>query len=128
MSPTAATVLVIDDSSSVRTLARVALERAGYTVLDACDGTDAMERLDGRSISVIVCDLTMPRLDGLGFLRYLRNHPRYRFTPLAVLSTETRDDMRTQVRSAGAQAFITKPCTPATLVSAVGRLCVGSPK
>ena len=128
MSSAAATVLVIDDSPSVRTIARAALERAGYSVLEACDGSDAMERLDGRSISVIVCDLTMPRLDGLGFLRYLRNHPRYRFTPLVVLSTETRDDMRTQARTAGAQAFITKPCAPATLVSAVERLCVGSPK
>ncbi len=123
-----ATILVIDDSSSVRTLARAALERAGYDVVDACDGSDAMERLDGRAFGVIVCDLSMPRMDGLNFLRYLRNHPRYKFTPLAMLSTETRPDIRSDVRTAGAQAFITKPCTPAALVDTVKRLCVGSPR
>lgn len=119
----ARTVMVVDDSSSVRTLVRGALERAGYEVVEAVDGEAAIELLDGRSLGVVVCDLAMPNVDGLSFLRYLRMHPRYRFTPLVVLSTETRQQVRDNARASGAQAFINKPCTPGQLVSAVQRLC-----
>ncbi len=115
--------MVIDDSSAVRALVRGALERSGYDVVEAPDGEDAIELLDGRTLGAVVCDLAMPRVDGLSFLRYLRMHPRYRFTPLVVLTTETRPEMRERARKAGAQAFINKPCTPAQLVSAVQRLC-----
>jgi two-component system, chemotaxis family, chemotaxis protein CheY len=113
----------VDDSTSVRTLVRGALERAGYDVLEACDGEDALAQLDGRALGLIVCDLAMPRMDGLAFLRWLRNHPRYRYTPTVVLSTESRDAVREQTRHEGAQAFVQKPFTPSQLVSAVQRLC-----
>ena len=119
----ARTVMVVDDSSGVRTLLRGALEHAGFDVLEAGDGDAAIDMLDGRLVSLVVCDLAMPRVDGLSFLRYLRQHPRYRFTPLVVLSTETRPQVRDTARASGAQAFINKPCTPAQLVSAVQRLC-----
>jgi two-component system, chemotaxis family, chemotaxis protein CheY len=119
----AATVLVVDDSPSVRQLTRMMLEQAGFAVLEACDGEDAYELLDGRPLGLILCDLAMPRMDGLSFLRLLRHHPRYRSTPLVVLSTETRLDQRTAARVAGAQAFIPKPVRPADLVSTVQRLC-----
>ena len=79
----AAPVLVIDDSASVRQLTRMMLERAGYSVIEATDGEDAYEKLDGRPLGMILCDLAMPRMDGLSFLRLLRHHPRYRSTPLA---------------------------------------------
>jgi two-component system, chemotaxis family, chemotaxis protein CheY len=118
------TVMVVDDSPGVRTLLRGALERAGFSVLEAGDGEAAMEFLDGRPLGLVVCDLAMPRMDGMSFMRYLRLHPRYRYTPLVVLSTETRRPMRDEARKQGAQAFINKPCTPAQLVGAVQRLCV----
>ena len=117
------TVMVVDDSSSVRTLVRGALEQAGFDVLEAADGEEAIDLLDGRTLGLVVCDLAMPRMDGLSFLRYLRMHPRYRFTPLVVLSTETRQLVRDSARQQGAQAFVNKPCTPSQLVSAVQRLC-----
>jgi two-component system chemotaxis response regulator CheY len=116
-------ILLIDDSPSVRTLMRGALEREAYQVFEATDGEDALEKLDGRPLGMIVCDLSMPRMDGLSFLRYLRQHPRYKFTPLMVLSTETRPEVRQAARTQGAQAFLTKPCTPTQLVTAVQRLC-----
>ncbi len=119
----AAPVLVIDDSPSVRQLTRMMLERAGYNVIEATDGEDAYEKLDGRPLGMILCDLAMPRMDGLSFLRLLRHHPRYRSTPLVVLSTETRQEQRTAARVAGAQAFIPKPVRPADLVDTVQRLC-----
>jgi two-component system chemotaxis response regulator CheY len=116
-------VMIVDDSAGVRTLWRMALERAGYEVVEASDGEVAIEFLDGRTLGAIVCDLAMPRIDGMSFLRYLRQHPRYKFTPLVVVTTETRAHVRDAARAAGAQAFVNKPCRPSQLVSAVQRLC-----
>jgi two-component system, chemotaxis family, chemotaxis protein CheY len=116
-------ILVVDDSSTVRTLMRSALERAGYEVDEAADGEEALARLDGRPLGLIVCDLSMPRLDGLGFLQQLRKHPRYKFTPLVLLTTESRAEVKAEARTLGAQAFMNKPCSPSQLVSTVQRLC-----
>ncbi|MCP5283919.1 MAG: response regulator [Burkholderiaceae bacterium] len=116
------TIMLVDDSPSVRTLMRMALERAGYQVVEACDGEDAIDHLVADTPAGIVCDLAMPRLDGLGFLRYLRHHPRLRHVPLMLLTTETRPQIREQTRLQGAQAFLNKPCRPSELVAAVRRL------
>lgn len=116
-------VLLIDDSKAVRSLMSMALERSGYVVQEAEDGEAAIELLDGRDIHVIVCDLNMPRMDGLSFLRWLRVHPRYRKVPVAVLTTETRPEMKVAVKTGGANAYIRKPCAPGEFVDAVNRLC-----
>lgn len=116
-------VLVIDDSPSIRMLVTLALQRAGFEVQQAEDGEAAIEMLDGRHLDAIVCDLAMPRMDGLSFLRWLRMHPRYRSVPLLVLSTESRADVRLAVRTEGAQAMMTKPCRPTDLADTVLRLC-----
>jgi len=117
------TVMLIDDARSIRMLMRSALEQKGYAVLEAEDGEAALELLDGRALDAIVCDLNMPRMDGLSFLRYLRNHPSYRRVPVAVLTTETRPEMKAAVRTGGANAFINKPCPPGVFVDVVNRLC-----
>ncbi len=119
----ARTVLVIDDSASVRVLWRAALEGAGYEVVEAGDGEQAMGMLDGRALGAILCDLAMPQMDGMAFLRHLRQHPRYKFTPLMLVTTESRPEAKAAARAQGAQAFLNKPCTPTQLVSAVQRLC-----
>ena len=116
-------VLLIDDSKAVRSLMSMSLERSGYVVQEAEDGEAAIELLDGRDIHVIVCDLNMPRMDGLSFLRWLRVHPRYRKVPVAVLTTETRPEMKVAVKTGGANAYIRKPCAPGEFVDAVNRLC-----
>ena len=117
------TVLVVDDSPSVRTIMRMALERAGFDVVEAADGECAFDVLDGRALGAVVCDLAMPRVDGFSFMRYLRQHPRYRFTPLVVLSNDARNESRDRAREQGAQAYVHKPCRPADLVAVVQRLC-----
>jgi two-component system, chemotaxis family, chemotaxis protein CheY len=117
------TIMLVDDSPTVRQLMRSALEREKFEVVEAVDGEDALDKLDGRQLGLIVTDLAMPRMDGLSFLRYLRQHPRYKFTPLLVLTTETRTQVRQKAREGGAQAYLTKPCTPTQLVTAVQRLC-----
>ena len=116
-------VLLIDDSASVRTLMRMALEREKFEVVEATDGEDAIDRLDGRSVGLIISDLSMPRMDGMAFLRWVKNHPRYKFTPVLLLTTESREQVRQQARTLGAQGFLAKPCTPTQLVTAAQRLC-----
>jgi two-component system chemotaxis response regulator CheY len=118
----APTILVIDDSPSMRGLLRLTFERAGYRVQEAQDGQEAIDRLLECSPAAIVCDLTMPGMDGLGFLRYLRHHPTYRRVPLMLLSTESRPEVRQKAREQGAQAFMNKPCRPGDLLAAVQRL------
>lgn len=116
-------VLLIDDSETVRALMAMALSQSGFEVLEAEDGEAAIELLDGRALDVVVCDLNMPRMDGLNFLRYLRVHPRYRRLPVAVLTTETRSEMKAAVRTGGANVYIRKPCKPSEFVDAVQKLC-----
>ncbi len=117
------TILLIDDSSIIRSVFRSALEREGFAVLEAGDGTEALAQLNGQAISVVVCDICMPKMDGLAFLKRLRSIERYRFTPLLVLSTESRPEVKQSMKEAGAQAFITKPCPPSRVTDAVKRFC-----
>jgi two-component system chemotaxis response regulator CheY len=117
------TVLLIDDSEIIRALMRGVLEHEQFEVVEAADGEQAIELLDGRDIDVIVCDLQMPRMDGLSLMRWLRLHPRYKLTPLLVLSTETRPHMKQAAQQQGAQGFIAKPCTPTQLLEAVRHVC-----
>lgn len=116
-------VLVIDDSEIIRTVMCTALQDAGYAVDTAEDGQAALEKLDGRRIDTIVCDISMPRLDGIGFLQSLRAHLRYARVPVLMLTTDGRDATKDAARDGGAQAYLTKPCKPGVFVDAVNRLC-----
>lgn len=116
-------VLVIDDSDIVRSVMSAALEQAGFAVATAEDGQAALELLDGRPLDTIVCDLSMPRLDGLGFLQALRAHPRYGRVPVLMLTTDGRARTKGAARDGGAQAYMTKPCNPGAFIDAVNRLC-----
>ena len=116
-------VLVVDDSAVVRTLYSETLVQAGYEVHEAEDGQAALACLDGRPLDCIVCDLGMPHVDGRSFLRLLRVDPRYGRVPVLVISTDSREETRLAVRTAGAKAFISKPCHCGDLLDAVNRLC-----
>ncbi len=118
------TVMVVDDSGSFRTVVKLALQKSGYTVVEACDGKDACAKLDGRKLNLIVCDVNMPNMDGLTFLRQLRTAPSYKFTPVIMLTTESQEAKKAEGKAAGARAWITKPFQPSQLVDAVNRLCV----
>jgi len=116
------TVLLVDDSPTVRQVMRLALERAGYGVMEAGDGEHALQQLDGRRVSAIVCDLAMPKLDGMSFLKQMRALQHYRFTPVVMLTTESRAERKQDAKQLGAQAWATKPCPPSQLVDIVNRL------
>jgi two-component system chemotaxis response regulator CheY len=116
------TVMIVDDSSSLRTVVSLALKRAGYDVVEAEDGQDALSKLDGRKLNLIVSDVNMPRMDGIQFVTQVKQHPRYKFTPVIMLTTEGQDAKKEQGRAAGAKAWITKPFNPPILLDAVSKL------
>ena len=118
------TVMIVDDSGSIRTLVKLALQKAGYGVVEAVDGKDAVGKLNGQKLNLIVCDLNLPNRDGLSLLRHLKSTRAYRFTPVILLTAESRASKKAEGRAAGARAWITKPFQPAALVGAVNKLCV----
>jgi two-component system chemotaxis response regulator CheY len=116
------TVMVVDDSSSFRTVVKLALQKAGYAVVEAGDGKDAVAKLTGQKINLIVCDVNMPQMDGLTFLRHIKTLAAYKFTPVIMLTTENGGDRMQQGKAAGAKAWIVKPFNPPVLLDAVAKL------
>ena len=116
------TIMIVDDSSSLRTVVNSALNRAGYDVIEAVDGEDGLAKLDGRKINLIVCDVNMPRLNGIEFVARVKQHPRYKFTPVIMLTTEGQEAKKEQGRAAGAKAWIVKPFNPPVLLDAISKL------
>jgi two-component system chemotaxis response regulator CheY len=114
-------ILIVDGSASVRQVAGMALTRAGYEVVEASDGQDALSKLTGK-LHLIISDVNMPRMDGLSFLKAVKANDGYKFTPVIMLTTEAGDDMKNQGRAAGAKAWIIKPFQPQTLIDAVSKL------
>lgn len=118
------TVMIVDDSGSFRTVVKLALQKAGYGVVEAVDGKDAVAKLNGQKLNLIVCDVNMPNMNGLSFLRHLKGTGAYKFTPVILLTTESQESKKAEGRAAGARAWITKPFQPSALVDAVNKLCV----
>jgi two-component system, chemotaxis family, chemotaxis protein CheY len=118
----AKTIMIIDDSMSLRQVVGIALAGAGYEVVEACDGSDALGKLDGRKIHLMICDVNMPNMDGISFLKALRAVASYRFTPVIMLTTEAGEDKKKEGQAAGARAWVVKPFKPEQLLLAVSKL------
>lgn len=118
----AKTILLVDDSASVRKVAGIALTSAGYAVLEACNGKEALGKLNGEKIHLIISDVNMPVMDGITFLKEVKQHPSYRFTPVIMLTTEAGEDKKQEGRAAGAKAWIIKPFQPQNMLDAVSKL------
>jgi two-component system chemotaxis response regulator CheY len=116
-------ILIVDDSASVRQVSNIALTRAGYEVIEATDGQDGLTKLAGK-INLIISDVNMPRMDGITFLKAVKAHPNYKFTPVIMLTTEAGEDKKNEGRAAGAKAWIVKPFQPQTMLDAVAKLCL----
>lgn len=114
-------IMIVDDSASVRQVAGIALKGAGYEVIEACDGQDGLNKLSGK-IHLIISDVNMPRMDGISFLKAIKAHPNYKFTPVIMLTTEAGEAKKNEGRSAGARAWIVKPFQPQAMLDAVARL------
>ncbi len=119
----AKTILIVDDSSSLRMVVRLALVRAGYEVLEAGDGQEGLAALEkAGKVNLIVSDVNMPNMDGIAFVTQVKQHPRHKFVPVIMLTTEGQDDKKQQGRAAGAKAWIVKPFNPPQLLDAVSKL------
>ena len=119
----AKTILIVHDSSSLRTVVKMALQRAGYEVQEAGDGQEALGKLDQLAkVHLIVSDVNMPNMDGITFVKHVKQHPRHKFAPVVMLTTEGQDAKKEQGRAAGAKAWIVKPFNPPQLLDAVSKL------
>ena len=122
MSADPKTILTVDDSRTMRDMLRLALNEAGYRVVQAVDGVDGLERLNVEGADVIITDINMPNLDGLGFIERVRGDQRHRATPILVLTTESEPEVKDRARKAGATGWIVKPFNPGKLVDAIRRV------
>jgi two-component system chemotaxis response regulator CheY len=116
------TSLIVDDSPSVRQVVRMTLKSAGYDVLEGVDGADALTKLDGQKIHLIISDVNMPRMDGITFVREAKKLPAYKFTPIVMLTTESDEKKKAEGQAAGAKAWVVKPFQPAQMLAAVSKL------
>lgn len=119
-----ATILVIDDSASLRQVVKMALQGAGYDVLEAGDGAAALALLDGRKINMAICDVNMPKMNGIEFVKAAKALPTYRFMPIMMLTTESQESKKEEGKAAGAKAWMVKPFSPSSLLNAVSKLCL----
>jgi two-component system chemotaxis response regulator CheY len=120
----AKTILAIDDSTSIRQMVAFTLKSAGYTVIEAADGQEGLEKatIHAHDITLILTDQNMPRMDGLALTKALRGMPEFTTTPILMLTTESSDEMKSQGKAAGATGWLVKPFDPHKLLEVVKKV------
>lgn len=118
----AKTVLIVDDSASIRQVVGIALRGEGYDVIEATDGQDALNKLTGQRVHLIISDVNMPVMDGITFLKQVKERSEYKFTPVIMLTTESAEGKKAEGQAAGAKAWVVKPFQPAQMLAAVSKL------
>lgn len=116
-------ILAVDDSKTMRDMVSFTLKGAGYEVLVADDGVNALSALDGENVDLIITDVNMPNMNGIELVQKLRGDPRFRATPILILTTESDDGLKQQGRAAGATGWIVKPFVPEKLLKVVNKVC-----
>ncbi|MFO8049624.1 MAG: response regulator [Desulfosudaceae bacterium] len=117
-----ATIMVVDDSNSVRKMVSFTLENAGYKVIEAENGQDALEKLNGTAVNLFIVDLNMPLVNGLELTRSVRSREQHKFTPIVMLTTESQEAKKNEAKAAGATGWITKPFKPDQLIGVVRKV------
>ncbi len=118
-------ILAVDDSASMRQMVAFTLKSAGYNVVEAVDGQDAWEKANGsqgRNFDLVLTDQNMPRMDGISLTKKLRDNPKFKATPILILTTESSDQMKQAGRSAGATGWLVKPFDPAKLIEVIQKV------
>lgn len=121
------TIMIVDDSVSLRQVAGVTLRGAGYQVTEACDGKDALDKLNGQKVHLVISDINMPNMDGITFVKKMKQLPDYKFTPVIMLTFgfqegNKQEAQKQEAREAGVKAWIRKPFEPAQMLAAVAKL------
>jgi two-component system chemotaxis response regulator CheY len=117
-----ATILAVDDSASMRQMVAFTLKGAGYNVVEAVDGADALNKAKAQAFDCVVTDVNMPNKDGIELIRDLRALPNYKFTPMLMLTTEAGTDKKQQGKDAGATGWIVKPFNPDQLLKTIKKV------
>jgi two-component system chemotaxis response regulator CheY len=115
-------ILVVDDSAAVRQSVSYVLDQAGYEIVQAVDGADALTKLDGSEFHLVITDVNMPNMDGITLTGKIRELATYKFTPVVVLTTESQADKMNAGKEAGATGWIVKPFNSDKLLQVVKRL------
>lgn len=118
----AKTIMIVDDSASLRQVVGISLRGAGYDVIEGCDGADALKRLTGQKVHLIISDVNMPNMDGISLVKAVKELPAYKFTPIVMLTTESQDSKKREGQAAGAKAWMLKPFSPPQLLAVVQKL------
>ena len=118
----AASILAVDDSASMRQMVSFTLKGAGYDVVEASDGVQALNLAKARAVNLVITDVNMPNMDGISLIRELRTLTSYRFTPLLMLTTESSVEKKQEGKAAGATGWIVKPFNPEQLLKTVKKV------
>jgi len=115
-------ILAVDDSASMRQMVAFTLKGAGYNVIEAADGHEALEKARSANVDLVLTDQNMPKMDGLTLVKSLRGLPSYSGTPILILTTESSDEMKARGKAAGATGWLVKPFDPAKLIEVIGKV------
>ena len=115
-------IMTVDDSASVRQMVSFTLREAGYNVVEASDGKDAVAKLIVADLNLIVTDLNMPNMDGIELIKTIRTIPKYKFLPIIMLTTESQNEKKMEGKNAGATGWIVKPFKPEQLLAVIKKV------
>jgi two-component system, chemotaxis family, chemotaxis protein CheY len=116
------TIMTVDDSASVRQMVSFTLRESGYQVIEAVDGRDALSKLNGTPIHMLLTDLNMPNMDGIELIRNVRANSSFKFIPIIMLTTESQAEKKQEGKTAGATGWIVKPFKPEQLLAVVKKV------
>lgn len=116
------TIMTVDDSASVRQMVSFTLKEAGYEVIEAIDGKDAISKIKGQKLHLIITDMNMPNMDGIELIKNIRVNPEYKFIPIIMLTTESQSEKKLEGKAAGATGWIVKPFKPEQLLAVIKKV------
>ncbi|WP_232223086.1 response regulator [Desulfosarcina sp. BuS5] len=115
-------IMTADDSASIRQMVSFTLKDAGYEVVEAVDGKDALNKLNGAKVNMLITDLNMPNMDGISLIKQVRAEPEFKFIPIIMLTTESQAEKKQEGKAAGATGWIVKPFKPEQLIAVIKKV------